>query len=66
MHVKNRGRRRSNFQDLPKKRNPRLAQHNFFSPVVRMSSEVIKDNYFVNLERMKTTENATNTFCFNE
>ena len=36
----------------------------FNSPVVRMSNLVIKDNDFVSLKRMNTTENAANTNCF--
>ena len=32
MHVKNRGWGMSNFQDLPKKRNPRSTQHKFSFP----------------------------------
>ena len=32
-----------------------------FSPAVRMSNLVIKDNHFVSLKRMYTTDNAANT-----
>ena len=51
----------SNFQYLLKKRNSTSIQHTFYSPVVRMSNLVIKDNYFVSLKRMKTTENTADT-----
>ena len=53
-----------NFQDLPFKRNQKSTQHNFYSPVVRISNKDFKDNHFVSLKRVQTTENATNTNCF--
>ena len=33
---------------------------------VRMSNKIIKDNHFVNFERLKTTDNVANTKCFTE
>ena len=59
MHVKKSEWSTSNFQNLAKKR-----KDIFYSSVVRMSNKIIKYNHFVNLKRMKTTENAANTNCF--
>ena len=64
MHMNYSGWSKSNFQDLPKNRNPTSTQHIFYSPAVRMSNCVIKDNHFVSLKQMKTTENAANTTCY--
>ena len=54
----------SNFQDLPKK-NEIQRRHSikFYSPVVRMPNQFIKDTHFVSLKRMKTTETAAKTNC---
>ena len=67
MHVDNSGWSKSNFQDLPKKKKNEIQRghsKSFYSPVVRVSNQVIRDNHFVNLELMKTTENAADTNCF--
>ena len=66
MHVKNSGWSMSNFQDYRKSEIQRRHSIAFYSPVVRMSNKVFKDNHFVSLKRMKTTENAADTNCFTD
>ena len=62
MHVKNSWWSTSNFQDLLKtKSNDDTAK--LYSPAMRMLNLIIKDNYFVSLKRMETTENAADTNC---
>ena len=65
MHVKNSGWSITNFQDYRKK-NEIQRRHSiaFYSPIVRTSNLVFKDNHFVSLKRVKTTENAVNTNSF--
>ena len=64
MLVKNSGWGMSNFQDLPKKRNPTLSQHN----LLFSCSEAVKLSYqrqsFCQFEAYENNRNAANTNCF--
>ena len=64
MHVKNSGLGMSNFQELPKKRNPRSTQHKFSFPCSENVKLSHQRQHFISLKRMKTTENVANIICF--
>ena len=64
MHVKKVGGVCTIFKFYQKNETQRRHSITLYSPVVRMSNKIIKDNHFVSLKRMKTTENAANSNCF--